>query len=258
MIAGLEVVEARLYVVVVPTIPQRVHVGEASGAGKELAPGVVGVFGVDRAALEIELYYVALCIGYIVEGVIACDAGISILPHSEGLAILVVEEIQTPDEGSCGGVCDSLTDNLAVLRHVFMPQTVRDLYRANAGHIVFVGIRIAASGDAFQSAALLPVQVRVAVPVVPVDRIAAGDCSRHGAGQGVAGLALVSNGVSVVSRQQVRPGEIAVAVGNDVTAAADRAEITRRVYCIIDEGTLGTLLRLSYNSHYSIREPSPD
>ena len=241
VVSGLQVIEARFRIEVVPPIPQRIDLRVAAGCAQDIAPGVVAVLGVDRAALEIELDYVALCVGDIVEGVIACDAGIPILPHGKRLAGIIVDEIQTPDEGSCGGVCDSLADNLAVLRHVFMLQTVRDLYRTNAGHIVFVGKRVAALGDAAESAALGPGEVRVAVSVVPVDRVAGCDSSRHGPGQGVIGLALVGNGMSVISRQQVRPSWVSVGVGNSaggcvVDCSFNGTDIARRINGIMDKG----------------------
>ena len=112
---------------------------------------------------------------------------------------------------------------------------------------VLVGVRIAALGNAFQPAALGPGEIGIDRIVEPVAWVP---------GRRIGNI--VVHSVQAYSGQQVCPGRIAVGIGNDVTAAADRAEITRRFYCIIDEGTLGTVLRLSYNSHYSIREPSPD
>ena len=165
VISALQIVEPSFGIAVVAPVAQRVDVGQAAGLGEHVAPGVVGILGVDRAALVVELDHVTLCVEHIVEGIVAGKRAVPILPHSEGSAVLVVEEVQAADKGPGAGVGHIVPDNAAVLRHVFMPQALGNLDAPHAGHVVLVGIRLIAFFQAAQSPALRPGQVGV----VPLD-----------------------------------------------------------------------------------------
>ena len=52
-----------------------------------------------------------------------------------------------------------------------MPKPVGNLHAADAGHIVLIGIQVAALGYAAEPAALRPGEVRVVRPVVPVEGV---------------------------------------------------------------------------------------
>lgn len=148
-----------------------------------------------------------------------------VLPHGQRVARLVIGEIQRILEGSGGGVGDSFPDYSSVLGYVFMLQTVRDLDRPDAGHVVFVGIGAAAYSQAAESAALGPGEIGIDRLVEPVARVARG---------GIGDVVVIP--VQGDSGQQVSPGRIAVVIGNGVSAAADRADIARRINGIIDDG----------------------
>lgn len=171
IISTLEIVEACLGIEVITTVTQGVDLCKAAGCAQDIAPGVIAVLGIDRAALIIELYYVALRIGYIMEGVIARDAGIPILPHGKWVPVLVVQEIQAADKCASGSVGHSFPDYLAALGHVLMPQAICNLDAAIAGHVVLIVVGLAALGNATEPAALDPGQPSVFRAVVPVDRV---------------------------------------------------------------------------------------
>ena len=86
IIAGLEVIEAALFVVVVSTVTERVFLGQDTGSGQDLAVGVVSIGGNGIAtgihhAHDITLQIRDVIIGYAID------------LHSIRLAGVVVEEV---------------------------------------------------------------------------------------------------------------------------------------------------------------------
>ena len=71
-------------------------------------------------------------------GVIAGEGGIPVIPHGEGSAAFVIEEIQAADKCAGGLVRHKLPHNLAVLRHILVLLIACDFCGANAVHIVSV------------------------------------------------------------------------------------------------------------------------
>ena len=135
VISALQVIEPGFGVVVVAAVAERVQIGVAAGFGQHIAPGVVGVLGIDCAALVVELHHIALGVEHIMEGVVAGDGGIIVTPHGEGSAGFVIEEVQAADKGTRAGIRHIVPDNTAILRHIRMLQALGDLYAANAGYV---------------------------------------------------------------------------------------------------------------------------
>ena len=86
IIAGLEVIEAAFGVVVVPSVAERVFLGQFTGGGQDLAVGVVGV-GSDGVSGRIHhAHDITLQIRDVI-------IGGPIDLHSVGLAGVVIEEV---------------------------------------------------------------------------------------------------------------------------------------------------------------------
>ena len=104
-----------------------------------------------------------------------------------------------------------------------MPKAVGDLHAADAGHIVLIGIQVAALGYAAEPAALRPGEVCVVRPVVPVE-----------------GVGCVGIGNRVGYAVHGDPGELAgpcrvcVGIADAVLPAGDAAKVACRIDGIID------------------------
>ena len=171
VISALQIVEPGFGIAVVAPVAQRIDVCDGAGLGEHVAPGVVGILGVDRAALVVELDHVTLCVEDVMEGIVAGERGIIVTPHGEGSAALVIEEVQAADKGAGIGVRHIVPDNPPILGHVLMLQALGDLGAPHTGHVVFVGIGLIALFQAAQSPALRPGEVGVCRAVIPVLRI---------------------------------------------------------------------------------------
>ena len=104
-----------------------------------------------------------------------------------------------------------------------MPKAVGDLHAANAGHIVLIGIQVAALGYAAEPAALGPGEVGIIRPVVPVEGV-----GRVGIGNR-AGYAVHGDPGELVG-----PCAVAIGVTDAVLSADDAAKVARGVDGIID------------------------
>ena len=104
-----------------------------------------------------------------------------------------------------------------------MPKPVGNLHAADAGHIVLIGIQVAALGYAAEPAALSPGEVRVVRPVVPVEGV-----GRVGIGNR-AGYAVHGDPGELVG-----PGRVCVGIADAVLPAGDAAKVARGVDGIID------------------------
>ena len=104
-----------------------------------------------------------------------------------------------------------------------MPQPVGHLYAANAGHIVRIGIQVAALGYVAEPAPLGPGEVRVVRPVVPV-----GGVGRVGIGNR-AGYAVHGDPSELIG-----PCAVAIGVADAVLPAGDAAKVARGIDGIID------------------------
>ena len=137
VISALQVIEPGFGVVVVAAVAEGVQICVVAGFGQHIAPGVVGILGIDSvlATLVFELHHIALGIEHIMEGVVAGDGGIIVTPHGEGSAGFVIEEVQAADKGTRAGIRHIVPDNTTVLRHILMLQALGDLYAANAGYV---------------------------------------------------------------------------------------------------------------------------
>ena len=228
VISGLQVIEAGLRVVVVPAIAQGVDVREAAGGGEDVAPGVVGIL-CHRCVLAVQkLDHVALGVQHVVIGVVARLRLVVVPPHQEGMAGFVIDEIQRVLEyGIFSRVAvqpvDGFSHDPAVLGHVLMPQAVGDLHAADAGHIVRIGIQVAALGYAAEPAALGPGEVGIIRPVVPVEGV-----GRVGIGN------RASYAVHGDPGELVGPCAVAIGVTDAVLSADDAAKVARGVDGIID------------------------
>ena len=165
VISALQIVEPSFGIAVVAPVAQRVDVGQAAGLGEHVAPGVVGILSIDLVllALVVELDHVTLGVEHIMVGIVAGERGIIVTPHSEGSAVLVIEEVQAADKGPGAGVGHVVPDDAAILGHVFVPFSIRNLHAAHAGHVVLVGIN---TGTVLLCSALniLPVSVNTKEP----------------------------------------------------------------------------------------------
>ena len=104
-----------------------------------------------------------------------------------------------------------------------MPKAVGDLHAADAGHIVFVGVGLAALGYVAEPSALGPGEVGVIRSVEPVEGV-----GRVGIGNR-AGYAVHGDPGELVG-----PGAVAIGVTNAVLPAGDAAKVARGIDGIID------------------------
>ena len=175
VISALEVIEARFRIVVVSAVAQWIPLCiiqapaiAAALDGGDVAPCVVAVLRIDRAALVVELHHVALGIEHVMEGVGPGQCRIVVAAHGERAACLVVEEICAADKAVGSGVGHVVPDNSAVLRHIFVTLAVYHLRTPHAGHVVLVAVGLAALGDTAQPAALCPGEIgKLVGSVVP-------------------------------------------------------------------------------------------
>ena len=86
IVAGLEVIEAAFRIKVVPSVAERVLLGQRTGGGQDLAVGVVCVGGNGIAAGVHQAHDVTLQVGDVI-------VGGSVHLHSVGFSGIVVEEI---------------------------------------------------------------------------------------------------------------------------------------------------------------------
>ena len=145
VISALEVVEARLRIVVITTVAQRVHICQAARGTQNRAVGVIFVLR-DRLAGRVDqIQYVALKIEQIIEW----NSEGSIRVHRSQIqhirsAALVVEEIQSILRTIIRvGLPQQLTGGIGVI----VPDTVHDLIGAQAVHVIIISDGIIQSGD---------------------------------------------------------------------------------------------------------------
>ena len=195
---------------------------------EDVAPGVVGIL-CHRCVLAVQkLDHVALGVQHVVIGVVARLRLVVVPPHQERMAGFVIDEIQRVLEyGIFSRVAvqpvDGFSHDPAVLGHVLMPKPVGNLHAADAGHIVLIGIQVAALGYAAEPAALGPGEVGIIRPVVPVEGV-----GRVGIGN------RASYAVHGDPGELVGPCAVAIGVTDAVLSADDAAKVARGVDGIID------------------------
>ena len=170
-----------------------------------------------------QLYDVALSVQHVVIGVVARLRLVVVPPHQERMTGFVVDKVQHILERAGGVVRHLFPDDPPVLGHVLMPKPVGHLHAANAGHIVLVGIRVAALRDAAEPAALGPGEVRVVRSVEPVG--------------GIACRGVIDRAADVIHGdpgQQIGPGRVCVGIADAVLPAGDAAKVARGIDGIID------------------------
>ena len=185
IISALEIIEARLFIEVVASVPEWVRVAETAGGVQDVAPGIVTILRINIAARRNKLHNVALCVKNIVVRIVAGERFISVLPHGKGMPILVVEKVQAMHEFLAAvRIVSRFTHDLAVLGNIVIaPITQNTVYRnlyglaaADTGHIISIVVSSDTTGQVLcngaQSAALGPGEVCIVRTVVPVSRVA--------------------------------------------------------------------------------------
>ena len=199
VVAGLEVVESGLFVVVVAAVTQGVDLCQGAGSGQDLAVGIVGVGRHDLLIAIQDGQNIALEVGDIVVGGTVVGQGV-------GMTALVIEEVQsvaapglphqltTGIEIAVGGVADFLGQ----------PQTVG---------IVGEGERLATAVGGDQSPSLFPGHCPPGAVIV------AGRIAR----------VIVGDRLSIKGSEQILPDGVAVGVGVDGSSIGGGEDITHTV-----------------------------
>ena len=166
---------------------------------------------------------VSLGVQHVVVGIIIRLGLVVVPPHQEGMSGFVIDEIQHILERAGGVVRHLVPDDPAVLGHVLMPKPVGNLHAADAGHIVLIGIQVAALGYVAEPSALRPGEVGVIRSVEPVEGV-----GRVGIGNR-AGYAVHGDPGELVG-----PGRVCVGIADAVLSAGDAAKVARGIDGIID------------------------
>ena len=179
IVARLEIVEARLRVVIITAIAERIYVRQRSAAAYYLAPGVIGITRNNAAAAVDYADNVALRVEHIIVQRI-------IVLHRQRLIVLVVDEVD-------GLAAARLPRHEAAEGSELIRRRAHGLAAANTGHIIGIAYVRAADLRRRQSASLRP---RERAAVVILRGISAG----------------VGDGITAICRQQVAPRAVAVGI----------------------------------------------
>ena len=203
IIPTAEVVEPRLAIVVIPTIPNRVQICDISAYGKDIAPGVIGVTALggppaadDRNDVALEIQDVVVHSAVVIQRI--------------GLAGVIVDDIHHV-------AAPGLLHHLAVLSQVVAGHTVNGLAVSDASQIIGITDNMAALGGFGQLPSVGPAQAPVTGAIVPNIRVANG---------------IVGNRLAVVGSQQVQPVAVTVGVGVGC-CTADTADVAVGVIGVV-------------------------
>ena len=229
VVAGLEVVEARLRIVVVPAIAQRVAVGQPKCCVRRyIAPGIVGVFCDFYTFRSDKCHYVALQIQHIV--VPRAVAIGDVVKHVGPTALVIKKVVNVAVTVQCKALTKKLTGGV----NVIMPNAVHDLIGPQTIYIVVIADTVSS------------VACRCQLPPVPPGHGPGGKVAyiEEAGGVACAVVGIAAREARPVFRaadggQQIQPIGVPVGIADAVAAVILAAEIAVGVVPIVPGAVYG-------------------
>ena len=147
IVSTLQVIKSCFGVVVIPTIPEWIDLGQIALGRNHFAPRGIDIFCLHDAICINDLNNIALQIKNIIVG--ACSIAVNGVVKSERAAGLIVEEIQSLrfQNRSADVLPDRFPCNFSVLREVFMRHGLgRGKRPVGLGQILLCNVRIVLRG----------------------------------------------------------------------------------------------------------------